>query len=349
MKGPNKRQPILQIDNLGKYFPVKRGIFRREVARVQAVDNVFLKLYPGETLGIVGESGCGKSTLARLIVRLLEPSRGKVNIELDDPRLHHLRDSRTGLIDITKIPSKSLLGYRAKVQMVFQDPYMSLNPRMRVGTAIKEVMEVQKNVEPSNRNARVAELLKDVGLRADMADRYPHEFSGGQRQRVSIARALAAEPAILVADEPVSALDVSVQAQVVQMLLEIQSKYQLSMIFISHDLSVVKYVSDRVAVMYLGEVVECGKTDEIFKSPRHPYTEALMRSVPRLGSTANDIDVISGEIPSNIAPPSGCKFNPRCKYRKNICSTMVPLNVDDGDGNLSRCHFTNELKLNGIW
>jgi oligopeptide/dipeptide ABC transporter ATP-binding protein len=232
--------------------------------------------------------------------------------------------------------------------MVFQDPYLSLNPRLTIGSSIEEVMKIQGVSSSARRKEKVGELLNDVGLRADMVGRFPHEFSGGQRQRASLARALAANPGILVADEPVSALDVSVQAQIIKLLIDLQKKYELAMIFISHDLSVVKYISDKVAVMYLGEIVEAGPASAIFRSPRHPYTEALMKSVPRIGVPVDDIDPIVGEIPSNISPPSGCKFNPRCRYRQDICSARIPDSPNDMSVHYARCHFADKLKLEGI-
>ena len=340
--------PILQVENLSKHFPIRKGFLRRVVARAQAVERVAFDLYAGETLGVVGESGCGKSTLARLVVRLIDPTVGSIKIAFDDKTFGMAGQQDNGLVDISKIPRRLLKAFRGQVQMVFQDPYLSLNPRLTIGSAIEEVMRIQGSISREARKQRVAELLGDVGLRPEMATRYPHEFSGGQRQRVSIARALAADPRILIADEPVSALDVSVQAQVIQLLLELQKKYELSIIFISHDLSVVKYVSDRVAVMYLGEIVETGRTQDIFESPQHPYTEALLKSAPQMGIAAQEIDPIVGEIPSNINPPNGCKFHPRCRYRQDVCSRKQPGEIPAGEGHYSRCLFAGQLQLRGI-
>lgn len=341
-------RPILEVQHLQKHFPIRKGFFRREVGQAQAVNNVGFDLYAGETLGVVGESGCGKSTLARLITRLIRPTDGSVNVALDGTELDAYRTGEHDLVDIAKVPRRLLRGFRSQVQMVFQDPYLSLNPRLTIGSSIEEVMKIQGASSSARRKEKVGELLNDVGLRADMVGRFPHEFSGGQRQRASLARALAANPGILVADEPVSALDVSVQAQIIKLLIDLQKKYELAMIFISHDLSVVKYISDKVAVMYLGEIVEAGPASAIFRSPRHPYTEALMKSVPRIGVPVDDIDPIVGEIPSNISPPSGCKFNPRCRYRQDICSARNPDGPSDMSVHYARCHFADKLKLEGI-
>jgi oligopeptide/dipeptide ABC transporter ATP-binding protein len=335
---------VLRVSGLSKHFPIRKGIFRRQVATAKAVEQVDLFLRRGETLGIVGESGCGKSTLARLVLRLVEPSDGKIELQTKGDISEGI-EHQNEMIDLTNMSGRALRRLRSQVQMIFQDPYLSLNPRMKIGSTLDEALTLHTDLNSAERRARIAELLQDVGLRPEMADRYPHEFSGGQRQRISIARALAVRPHIIVADEPVSALDVSVQAQVVKLLLDLQEKYHISYIFISHDLSVVKYLSERIAVMYLGEVLETGPTAEIFERPRHPYTEALMNAIPQIGVSINEENLLRGEIPSNIDPPKGCKFNGRCKYVQEICRTEAPPFWVGSSGRKSRCHFAESLEL----
>jgi peptide/nickel transport system ATP-binding protein len=339
---------ILRIKSVSKNFPIREGFLRREVAQAKAVQDVDLNLMSGETLGIVGESGCGKSTLARLILRLIEPSNGSIGFLLDTCRKNSGTKSETGLADVTSLSRVDLKRYRSQAQMIFQDPYLSLNPRMTIGKIIAEPMKIHGIASGHEQTELVAQLMTDVGLLPEYANRYPHEFSGGQRQRICIARALAVRPRFIVADEPVSALDVSVQAQIIQLMIELQTKYSLSYIFISHDLSVVKYISDRVAVMYLGEIVESGITEEIFAGPSHPYTEALIKSIPQVGVHSISDDAIPGEIPSNIDPPRGCYFRKRCGYARDICSSKHPQLYNAGGNHWTRCHLAEQLTLTGV-
>ena len=293
-----------------KHYPLRGGIFSKQIGYVQAVQEVSFDLEKGETLGLVGESGCGKSTLARTIIRLEEPTSGSV-----------LFKGR----DLAELSRSELFLLRRDIQMIFQDPYSSLNPRMTVGEIVRDPLIVHKMGRGVEQVERVRELLRRVGLSADLMERYPHEFSGGQRQRVGVARALALDPKIIIADEPVSALDVSIQSQVLNLLVSLQKDLGLTYLFISHDLSVVEYISDRIAVMYLGRIVEMGKTEEIFARPAHPYTRALMEAIPvpdpRRG--AKKI-ILKGEIPSAVSPPPGCAFHPRCPFAKEECKEAIP-------------------------
>ena len=313
---------ILEADGITKHYAGRRGLFdvlrRRPRPVVRALQGVTLEVKSGETLGIVGESGCGKSTLARCLVRLYEPDDGTLRFEGQD---------------VLALQGDQRRRFNRRVQMVFQDPYGSLNPRMNVGQALAEALTVHAIVPPDRVAARVAELLDLVGLPGDAAQRYPHEFSGGQRQRIGIARALAVEPQVLIADEPVSALDVSVQAQIVNLFLELQARLGLTLVFITHDLRLVRHMTHRVAVMYLGRIVEIGPTAEIFATPRHPYTKALIRAVPRLkpGRRTGDVAVL-GELPSPLAPPPGCAFHPRCPIAEPACSAEVPALTPRGGG-----------------
>ncbi len=302
--------PILQVEDLKKYYPIRGGVIARKVADVKAVNGVSFDLYPGETLGLVGESGCGKSTLGRTLMRLEEPTGGRVLFEGKD--LAHAK-------------GKELFDLRAEIQMIFQDPYSSLNPRLPVRDIVIEPLEVHKMGTASERLDKVVALCRRVGLKEEVIGRYPHEFSGGQRQRVGIARALALEPKVIVADEPVSALDVSVQAQVINLMVELQKELGLTYIFISHDLSVVEYISDSIAIMYLGRIVETGKKETIFSNPTHPYTRALISSVPNPDPRKRRVQVaIEGETPSPVNPPSGCAFHPRCPFAVEACKKDVP-------------------------
>jgi oligopeptide/dipeptide ABC transporter ATP-binding protein len=317
---------LVEVKSLKKYFPIRKGVLARAVAHVHAVDDVTISVAEGETLGLVGESGCGKSTLGRCIVRLLEPTDGDVVFE-----------GRS----IGKLGSRSLRPLRREMQMIFQDPYASLNPRKRVGTIISDPMRIHGIGDRKERKQRVEALLRTVGLSPEHYNRFPHEFSGGQRQRIGVARALALRPKLIVADEPVSALDVSIQAQMVNLLEELQDEFRLTYVFIAHDLGVVRHVSDRIAVMYLGKLVELSPAEELYSRPIMPYTEALLSAVPvpdpKLAERRERI-VLEGDVPSPINPPSGCRFHPRCLYATGICSEVEPPLVDYGNGHLAACH-----------
>ncbi|MEA2447028.1 MAG: peptide/nickel transport system ATP-binding protein [Actinomycetota bacterium] len=306
-------EPLIVAENLTKHFPITQGIiFQREVGRVHAVEDVSFTLYPGETLGLVGESGCGKSTTARLVTKLLESTSGKITFQGQD---------------ITKLSRKEMLPLRREMQMIFQDPYSSLNPRQTVGQIIGAPFHIHKTSDDVRKS--VQELMERVGLNPEHYNRYGHEFSGGQRQRIGVARALALRPKVIVCDEPVSALDVSIQAQILNLLEDLQDEFKLTYIFISHDLGVVRHISDRIAVMYLGRMVEVAPADELYTSPKHPYTAALLSAVPK-GHGSTDIMnriVLEGDVPSPVNPPSGCPFHPRCpKARKVAGGTGVPEN-----------------------
>jgi oligopeptide/dipeptide ABC transporter ATP-binding protein len=319
-------EPLVETIHLKKYFPIRKGLLQREVARVHAVDDVTLQVFKGETVGLVGESGCGKSTFGRTVVRLLDPTDGDIRFEGSS---------------IAKLGPRALRPLRREMQMVFQDPYASLNPRKRVGSIIGDPMKIHRTVGKSERRKRVQELLETVGLSPEHYNRFPHEFSGGQRQRIGVARALALRPKLVVADEPVSALDVSIQAQMINLLEDLQHEFNLTYIFIAHDLGVVRHVSDRIAVMYLGKLVELSPAEELYSRPIMPYTEALLSAVPipdpDLSEKRQRI-VLEGDVPSPISPPSGCRFHPRCRYATEICSQVEPPLVDYGHGHLAACH-----------
>jgi oligopeptide transport system ATP-binding protein len=319
-------QPLVEVDSLVKYFPIKAGLLSKEVARVHAVDDVTFSVREGETLGLVGESGCGKSTLGRTVVRLLDPTRGDVRFQGKS---------------IGKLGRRQLRPLRREMQMVFQDPYASLNPRKRVGAIIAAPLEIHNVGDSKERRRRVQELLETVGLSPEHLNRFPHEFSGGQRQRIGVARALALRPKLIVADEPVSALDVSIQSQMLNLLDDLQNDFQLTYIFIAHDLGVVRHVSDRIAVMYLGKLVELSPAEELYDRPIMPYTEALLSAVPIPDpdlSDARERIVLQGDVPSPINPPSGCRFHPRCRYMTDICQQVEPPLTDYGNGHLAACH-----------
>ncbi len=302
---------LLEIRDLKKHFPVGEGLFSRNKGVVKAVDGVNLTVEEGETLGLVGESGCGKSTLGRTILRLIEPTSGAVSFQGKN---------------LLAMPQRELRDMRRQMQIIFQDPYASLNPRMRVGDIVGEGLEIHKLAKGKAKRDRVLELLHQVGLREEHYDRYPHEFSGGQRQRIGIARALAVKPKFIVCDEPVSSLDVSIQAQIINLLQELQEKMHLTYLFISHDLRVVEHISHRVAIMYLGKVVEIAKGDTIYQDAKHPYTRALLSAVPMPDtSKKKERVVLEGDVPSPVNPPSGCSFHPRCSYREAICDKTEPL------------------------
>jgi peptide/nickel transport system ATP-binding protein/oligopeptide transport system ATP-binding protein len=318
---------LLEVQGLVKHFPVKGGAFGGVSAHVRAVDGLDFQVNEGETLALVGESGCGKSTVGRLVLRLIEPSAGRVRFEGDD---------------LLALDAEQMRVRRRRLQVIFQDPYASLNPRMTVGAMLGEPLFLHGLAkDQAARRKRVGELLELVGLRPEHARRYPHEFSGGQRQRLAIARALAVEPKLIVADEPVSALDVSIQAQVINLMRSLQQRFGLAYIFISHDLAVVKHIADRIAVMYLGKIVETATTDELFRNPRHPYTRALLSAVPLPDPTAvRERALLEGDIPSAIAPPPGCRFHTRCRFAKESCRRDIPALVDDGPLGVKSGHAT---------
>ncbi|MGQ9630625.1 MAG: ABC transporter ATP-binding protein [bacterium] len=305
-----KDDKLLEVVNLKKYFPIFGGIIRREVAKVHAVDGVSFFIRRGETLGLVGESGCGKSTTGRVILRLIEPTDGKVFFEGKD---------------VFALDRRALRELRRDMQIIFQDPYGSLNPRMTVGNIVGEALTIHKLASGKAKERRVMELLEVVGLKPEHARRYPHEFSGGQRQRIGIARALAVEPKFIVCDEPVSALDVSIQAQVINLLEDLQDEFDLTYLFIAHDLNVVEHVSNRVSVMYLGKIVESADSKVLYTSPKHPYTIALLSAVPIPDPTKErQREILQGDVPSPINPPSGCRFHTRCRFRMDVCDKEEP-------------------------
>lgn len=344
---------LLEVRNLKKYFPVMGGVLRRKVADVQAVDDVSFFVREGETLGLVGESGCGKTTVGRTLLRLVEPTSGEVLF-----RSEILADKDAGetstVVDLAKLDKKRLKQVRREVQMIFQDPNSSLNPRMTVQDILAEPYVIHKIGSKSEIEDRIVELMKAVGLRPEYRNRYPHQFSGGQRQRIGIARALTLNPKLIVADEPVSALDVSIQGQVLNLLEDLQEQFNLTYIFIAHDLSVVEHISDRVAVMYLGKMVELAKGEDLYKSPKHPYTEALLSAVPVADPDyKRERIILQGNVPSPINPPKGCRFHPRCPYAKldgrfERCSTEEPEFRNVGNDQWVACHFAEELELQGV-
>ena len=319
--------PLLKVEQLVKHFPVRRGVFSRVSGAVRAVDGVDLHIHRGETLGVVGESGCGKSTLGRLVLRLIEASSGRVVFDGQD---------------LATLDAAALRAQRREMQIIFQDPYSSLNPRMTVGQTLTEPLMLH-DLHAGRHRERVAELLHTVGLAPEHAARYPHEFSGGQRQRVGIARALAAEPKLIVCDEAVSALDVSVQAQVVNLLQDLQKQFGIAYLFIAHDLAVVKHIATRIAVMYLGRVVEIGEKRALFASPRHPYTQALLSAIPlpEPGLQRERV-LVSGDVPSPMNPPTGCHFHTRCRYAQAVCSQQTPALEAVGEQSVA-CHFWRDI------
>ncbi len=322
---------LLEINNLVKHFPVVGGVFSRPIGWVRAVDDISFHIFEGETFGLVGESGSGKTTAGKTIIKLIEPTKGQIIFNG---------------IDITKFGENKIRPLRREMQIIFQDPYGSLNPRMPIGEIIKEPLMVHNIGDKKEQEERVVEIMKLVGLRPEYLRRYPHEFSGGQRQRIGIARAVVLNPKFIVADEPVSALDASIQAQVLNLLLELQQKLALTYLLVAHNLAVVRHVSDRIGVMYLGKLVEVAETKELFKNPLHPYTQALLSAIPIPDpEIKKERILLQGDIPSPINPPSGCRFRTRCRYAKDICKESEPPLVDVGSGHYVACHFVKEGKV----
>jgi peptide/nickel transport system ATP-binding protein len=334
---------LIEVKNLKKYFPIRTTPFGRDTRNVKAVDDVSFKIKRGETLGLVGETGCGKTTLGRCMVRLYKPLAGQILYRYKDD------DGQDTVIDLATLSGRELKPHRRDIQMIFQDPYSSLNPRRTVFDTISEPLRANNLASGTELEERVIHLMEIVGLETRYLRRYPHAFSGGQRQRVGIARSLATNPRLIVADEPVSALDVSIQAQILNLLEDLQGQFGLCYLFIAHDLSVVNYVSDRVAVMYVGRMVELASTEDLYANPKHPYTEALLSAVP-----ISDPDFVreriklEGEIPDPADPPSGCYFHPRCRYAKALCIEESPSWEEVEAGHFAACHFATELDLRGI-
>lgn len=318
---------LLEARNLKKQFTLPARPFGK-ANTLKALDGVSLALKRGETLGLAGESGCGKSTVARLLMGLDQPTSGEILFRGQDLASFDRDQKQT---------------FRRTVQMVFQDPYSSLNPRMRVGEIIGEPLRIHRITSAADHKERVLELMNRAGLAPDHYNRYPHQFSGGQRQRIGVARALALTPEIIIADEPLSALDISIQAQIINLLLELQQHLGLSYLLISHDLAVIRHLSTSVAIMYLGKIVEHASRDEIFSNPKHPYTMALLAAIPGFGTSEGQVTLLKGDIPSPVSPPTGCPFHPRCPYRKNICTTDVPMLEEKSPGHLDACHFSGRL------
>jgi peptide/nickel transport system ATP-binding protein len=338
-KETNHDDLILDVKDLKKYFPVRSGFIKRGVGFVKAVDGVNLFVKKGETLGLVGESGCGKTTTGRTIIRLLDPTGGTIRF----------KDPKMGWVNLESMERKELREVRPNMQIIFQDPFSSLDPRMTVMRIVSEPLIINKVASGSELQDRVAELLRTVGMRPEYMSRYPHAFSGGQRQRLGIARALALNPQMIICDEPVSALDVSIQAQVLNLLEDLQADFNLTYIFVAHDLSVVEHISDRVAVMYVGRLVELADTESLYYSPKHPYTEALMAAVPKPDPRRRDRPIkLPGEVANPANPPSGCYFHPRCRYAKPICANETPPLVEVAPEHFSACHFAKELELRGV-
>jgi peptide/nickel transport system ATP-binding protein len=333
------QRPLLEVRGLKKYFPIHKGMMRKVVNYVRAVDDVSFFVREGETLGLVGESGCGKTTVSRCILRALAPTSGEILF----------READDQVTDLSPLNRRGLRRFRKQMQMIFQDPFGSLNPRQTIFEIVSEPLYVNGLRSRADRTDQTAELLKLVGLRPEYMQRYPHAFSGGQRQRIGIARALALHPRLVVADEPVSALDVSVQAQVLNLLLDLQDKLHLTYLFVAHDLSVVKHISDRVCVMYVGKVVEMAATQELFQAPRHPYTAALMMAVPVPDPDQRDvIQDLPGEVASPANPPTGCYFHPRCQFAKDVCRTQTPELREISPDHFVSCHRAEEVQLAGI-
>jgi oligopeptide transport system ATP-binding protein len=329
--------PILSASKLKKYFRIRSGAFNRRKLELKAVDDVSFDIQEGETFGLVGESGCGKSTVARTILRLYKPNAGTILLRQGE-----------ALVDITRLSGRELLPIRRSMQIIFQDPYSSLNPRMTVERILREPLTAHRIGTRDEQDNRIEQMLKAVGLQSDQLKRYPHEFSGGQRQRIAIARALVVQPKLVVADEPVSALDVSIQAQVLNLLEDLQSEFGFSYLFVAHNLFVVRHISKTIAVMYLGRIVESGPVDSLFMDPRHPYTEALLSAIP-LPNPEHKINriILHGDVPSPIDLPGGCRFSKRCRYARPSCNEMEPELRDVGNGHLVACHFDDIVSSSG--
>lgn len=333
------QQKLLEIKGLKKFFPIRSGLLRRVTGHVRAVDDVSFHINQGETLSLVGESGCGKTTTSRCILRAVTPTAGEIRFHTTDHKV----------VDLGKLSKSELRPLRRQMQMIFQDPFSSLNPRMTIMDIISEPLVVNGVSSRQERRDRVEDLLKMVQLPPEFMNRYPHAFSGGQRQRIGIARALALNPALIVADEPVSALDVSVQAQILNLLLELQEELKLSFLFVAHDLSVVKHISDRVAVMYVGKIVEVAETEALFANPKHPYTEALLSAVPKPDPRLRSQRIIlEGDVADAAHPPSGCYFHPRCRYVIGRCKTETPQLMEVAPNHYASCHRAQELTLTGV-
>ena len=333
-----KNENIVEIKNLKKYYPITAGIFQRVIGHIKAVDDVSFVIPRGKTVGLVGESGCGKTTISKCILRAVDPTSGEIHLNTED-----------GTNNVADMREKDLRPLRREMQMIFQDPFSSLNPRMNLFDIVSEPLLLNGVKSRVERQDRVEELLSKVGLRPEYMVRFPHAFSGGQRQRIGIARALALNPSLIVCDEPVSGLDVSVQAQVINLLMDLQDELGLSYLFVSHDLSIVRQISDSIQVMYLGRLVENGTPDEIFSSPKHPYTEALISAVPQADpDVAKNHQTLIGEIPNPSNPPDGCYFHPRCAYATDECKTINPGLTVDKSGRSFSCHNAKDIKLSGL-
>ena len=336
----NKRDVILEVTGLKKFFPIRKGLLKRIVGQVRAVDDVSFSIQEGETLGMVGESGCGKTTTGRCLLGLYEPTAGSVRFRMDGE-----------LTELTGLKHEQMKPIRRDLQIVFQDPFSSLDPRMSVKDIIAEPLKLHSIGGRQEQTDRVQDLMERVGLNAAQMNRYPHEFSGGQRQRIGIARALALNPRLIVCDEPVSALDVSVQAQVLNLLMDLQDEFKLTYLFIAHDLSVVEYISDRIVVMYLGKIVEVARSDDIYQSPSHPYTEALLAAIPVADPRAHrERKPLEGAVPDPSNPPPGCYFHTRCPYAMEVCREQAPelRSLDAGEGRFVACHLAGDLTLTGF-